>query len=122
MSMVGLRAWVGAAKYYRAFEAFHRQNDHVYTAFCDHARQAVRAGRRHIGAHLFVQQIRWSRLATEPTDDFKICNTHFPFYARLFALDHPEAADLFVLKPLHDAKGRILEDSATVPMQQALAL
>lgn len=117
-----LRRWVGAAKYCEPFLRFHALNPHVYEAFCRHAERAVREGRRHIGAHLFVQQLRWSRLATVPTDDFKISNTHFPFYARLFALDYPAWADLFRLKVLHDASGRILEDSATLPTEPQWSL
>ncbi|MBM66092.1 MAG: hypothetical protein CMH55_07655 [Myxococcales bacterium] len=80
----------------REFWAFHRANPQVYRLFCRFTREAIEAGRRHFGARMIYERIRWyTMIETRSADGFKLNDHHHPYYARLFMRDHPEYAGFF---------------------------
>lgn len=80
----------------RAWRAFHNANPQVWDLFERFALELVAAGRRHAGARMIWERMRWEILLTTRGDvEFKL-NDHWPpFYARLFLEQHPELGDFF---------------------------
>jgi hypothetical protein len=77
------------------FIQWHRENPEVWKAFERVAlAKAQREGAKHWGAMAFVNSVRWEEeLPTSP--EHKVNNNWAPFYARVFAIKHPEYAEFF---------------------------
>jgi len=71
-----------------AFEAYHRDNPAVYEAFVRFTLQAIGAGRKHIGAKMIAERLRFESMVAG-NDGFKINNSHISYYARMFERDYP---------------------------------
>lgn len=87
------------------FEIFHAENPHVFEVMVRLAREAKARGRRRIGAKALAERARWELAFAVEGEDFKINNSYVSRYARLLAETHPELADLFEFRRLHDAPG-----------------
>lgn len=80
---------------FAAFEKFHAKNPDVYELFKRFTFQAIAVNEK-IGARLIGERIRWEQMITiERTDDFKINDHHWPFYARTFHSDFPQHRGFF---------------------------
>jgi len=82
----------------QAWWEWHKKNPHVYELFKKYTHQAISAGHKHYGAMAIIQRIRWHTEIETQGDMFKINNNHVPYYARLFAHDHPEHSDFFRMR------------------------
>lgn len=78
-----------------AFIAFHRANPFVFEQFARFAKQAKETGMERCGARLLGERIRWYLQVETRTDDYKINNNHWPYYARLLMLTRPEFDGFF---------------------------
>lgn len=80
------------------FEEFDAANPRIYELFKRFAFQAAGAGRKHFGARLIAERIRWEVMIETTGGDFKL-NDHFtPFYVRKFLADHPDYREFFELR------------------------
>ncbi len=77
-----------------AFEAYHRDSPEVYEAFVKFTMEAIRAGRKHIGAKMIAERLRYESMVTGK-DKFKINNNYPAYYARMFERDYPMHKGLF---------------------------
>lgn len=70
------------------FEAFHRDNPHIYELLVKYAVQAARAGWRHYGVKSLFERVRW-HVYVEAMDErgFKLNNDFTSRYARLLNTD-----------------------------------
>ena len=73
-----------------AFVEHYLQNPDIYQMFKRFTEQAIAGGMRRLGAHMIIQRIRWYTEVESRGEAYKICNNHFPYYARLFMEEHPE--------------------------------
>ena len=89
-------------KKWNEFMRFHKENPEVYDAFVRLANEAKQKGFTSIGAHLLIQRIRWECQVERGENAYKICNNHFPYYARLFILNNPEFEGFFELRKLKE--------------------
>jgi hypothetical protein len=88
---------------WREFMRFHRDNPKVYETFVRLAYAAKNKGFKTIGAHLLIQRMRWESPIEKKNRAYKICNNHFPYYARLCILNNPEFNGFFELRKLKAA-------------------
>lgn len=89
-------------KKWNEFMRFHKDHPEVYDSFVQLANEAKEKGFKSIGAHLLIQRIRWESHIARKQNTYKICNNHFPYYARLLILDHPEFEGFFELRKLKE--------------------
>jgi len=99
---------------YDRFKAFHKANPQVYVLFVRFAEMARTKGRRpRFGARMIGERIRWyTAVETTSTDDYKINDHFWPYYARLLMLTRPEFDGFFERR---DARFDI--DDATLLME-----
>jgi predicted GNAT superfamily acetyltransferase len=80
------------------FEAFHRDNPHVYAELVKLARRARGRGVARIGIKMLWEVLRW-QLQIETyhpdADSFRLNNNFHSLYARLLMDENPELRDLF---------------------------
>lgn len=74
---------------------YHEQNPHIYDLFEKFAMQAIISGKKHLGAKMIVERIRWYTDVEAKNDQFKINNNMTPFYARLFEENRPQYKGFF---------------------------
>lgn len=74
-----------------AFDAYDKQNPHVYEAMRDRALAAINAGKRKISFKLILNVIRWDYYmgTHDATCSFKINDAYSAHYARKFVEDYP---------------------------------
>ena len=84
------------------FMKFHEQNPRVYETFSELTHEAKEKGFKTIGAHLIIQRMRWESHIEGKERAYKICNNHFPYYARLFILNNPDFKGFFELRKLKE--------------------
>lgn len=81
------------------FEKFDRENPKMFALFERFTMEAIRSGRKKIGARLIVERIRWEIYVLTTTDDgFKMNGNYVPFFARKFIAAHPQHAKIFELR------------------------
>ena len=78
-----------------AFRRYHLSVPHIWTQFERFTLDVIRTGRDTYSAHAIVQRIRWYTEIERGEREFKISNTSFPFYARLFMAVHPQHDGFF---------------------------
>lgn len=71
------------------------QNLHVFAAFEREALQVIRSGWKRYSARTIIEVLRHQSALSDVSEAFKLDDHATPGYARLFALLHPEHADLF---------------------------
>lgn len=76
------------------FREYHAQNPEVYRMFCVFAGQLLAAGRRHLGAKMIAERIRFES-HVRGHDGYKINNTFVAYYARKYERDHPQHTGIF---------------------------
>lgn len=84
------------------FEAFHRENPHVYQAFEKQALEAIGRGRKKLSAKLIINWIRWNEYLRTSDKNFKINDICQAYYARLFVEKHPEHKGVFEMRKLRN--------------------
>ena len=87
------------------FEQFHKENPQVLEALVLVARRAKKRGMTRVGINHLSEIIRWEMWVPTAADQhspYKLCNTYRPYYARLIAETHPDLADLFEFRQLHE--------------------
>lgn len=77
-----------------AFRVYHEQNPAVYRMFCVFTKQLLSAGRKHLGAKMIAERIRFET-AIKGTDGYRINNSYVSFFARMFEKEHPEFGSVF---------------------------
>lgn len=70
-------------------------NLHVFRAFEREAMKVVARGWKHYSARTIVEVLRHTSALAEVGGSFKLNDRNTPFLARLFALLHPQYANLF---------------------------
>ena len=84
----------------RKFEKFHADNPAVYEALVRLAREWVkRTGRHKVGIASLFEVARWELSLATSDSEYKIANSHKPFYARLIMAQEKDLAGLFELRP-----------------------
>lgn len=96
------------------FEAFHARNPGVYSELERMCQALVDRGRRRIGIGMLFEVLRWNYYlaTTDPDSEFRLNNNHRAYYARLIIERHPEWADLFQLRQVHDGHAFIVRRPA----------
>lgn len=82
------------------FEKFDAENPSIRRLFIQYANEALKAGRRRIGAKAIAERIRWQAMVETWGDEFKINNNYVSRYARAVAQQRPELAGLFETRTL----------------------
>ncbi len=77
------------------FRDFDRANPKVWEMFVEFSLEAIRAGRKVLGAKMIAERIRWEVYVKTTTEDFKINNNHTAFYARKFMRTYPAHGEIF---------------------------
>jgi hypothetical protein len=86
------------------FEAFHRDNPQVYTAFKRFVLEARKAGVSRLSADMLLHRVRWdSMIATGGSGGYKVNNNFSSRYVRKFCEDFPHLAYLFEKRQLRSA-------------------
>ena len=67
-----------------------RENPQVWVLFKRFSTEALKSNRKYFGARMIGERIRWFSYVETSDPDFKISNNHWPYYARLLMLRHPE--------------------------------
>ncbi len=83
------------------FDAFHRDNPHVYSLFKRFAYEAIKAGATRISSKLIINRIRWEAAITttgagwhvSAGKRFLIDDRFTAWYARKFTENFPKLAD-----------------------------
>ena len=90
-----------------SFREYHQHRPDIYDLFEHFTMDVIAAGHDHYGAHGIIHRIRWHTDIEKKGKAFKISNTAFPFYARLFMALHPRHSKFFRTqdKPLTGLKG-----------------
>lgn len=80
------------------FFIFHDANPHIFKLFEKYAAELKQTGRRHYGANIIIERIRWHQAVSTTDQEFKINNNHAPMYARLLILVDPSYRAFFRLR------------------------
>jgi hypothetical protein len=81
------------------FEAFHRENPHVYEVLVMLTRQWVNGtGRPRIGIGALYERARWELAITTNDPDYRLNNNFRAFYARLIMYLNPELGHVFSVR------------------------
>ncbi len=78
-----------------AFLEFDAKNPVVYKLFDKYACEAVQSGRKHIGANMVIERIRWYTSIETTDKQYKINNNHAPYYARQWMARNPKHKGFF---------------------------
>jgi hypothetical protein len=84
----------------RKFEDFNAVNPKVYALFCQFTQEVIDAGFTSYSAYAIMHRVRWEGAVVTKGDPYKISNNHIPFYARLYAQEHPKYKEFFLLREL----------------------
>ena len=82
------------------FERFHEENPTVYATLARLAREAVRRGKKRIGAKALWERMRWEFFLATTDEEFKLNNSFTSRYARLLMEREPDLAGVFELREL----------------------
>lgn len=88
-------AQLNAERFTAEFLAYLQDNLHVYAAFEREALKVSARGFKRYSARTIVEVLRHHSALQDSDARFKLNDRFTPGWARLFALMHPEAADLF---------------------------
>lgn len=89
----------------QAAQRFDVEHPQVYALVCRFALEAVAAGRRRVGIAAVWERIRWHfDVETDPANRYRLNNSFRAYYARRFAREHPEHADLFETRRLRSRR------------------
>jgi hypothetical protein len=92
------------------FNAFNRDNPHIFKAFEDQALSAIARGRTKISAKLIINWIRWHEYLESNDKNFKINDAYQSYYARLFVEKHPQYSGVFEMRKLrNEEEGRFMD-------------
>lgn len=86
-----------------AFRKFDAENPEVYNLFCQFTRQVIARGFQHYSSDAILHRVRWHTDIETRGDTYKINNNYSSRYARKFANDYPNNADLFRMRELRTA-------------------
>lgn len=83
------------------FEAFHRDNPHVYAKLVQLTREARAVGHQLVGIGMLWEVMRWQLwMQTKSGDGLKLNNNHRSRYARLIMTQEPDLAGVFETREL----------------------
>ena len=71
----------------------HKRDKYIWRLFEQYALKAAEKGKK-LGAKAIMERVRWE-CEIEDSGEFKINNDYTAYYARVFAIAHPEYADFF---------------------------
>lgn len=81
------------------FEAFHRQNPHVYEAIVRIARELrTQQGWRKCGMKMIFERLRWLYAIQTHGDEFKLNNNFTAYYARTVMAANPDLDGFFEVR------------------------
>lgn len=79
-----------------AWRRFHAANPQVFELFVRFALEAKASGRKHFGARIIGERIRWyCNVETITEKPFKTSDHSWPYYSRLAMALHPDLAGVF---------------------------
>lgn len=83
-----------------AFRRFHAENPHVYTILVGLCRDWVKkTGRDKLGIGMLWERMRWDIYTLHTSDpEYKLCNNHRAYYARLIMLRENDLRDIFNMR------------------------
>jgi hypothetical protein len=61
------------------FQRYHAENPHVYEAFKHFTLEAIRSGRKRLGARMVIERMRWES-TVRGTGEYKLNDHYTPFY------------------------------------------
>lgn len=85
---------------YRAWQAYHKQNPHVWVAFRAVAMKQLAQGETRLSAKEIFERIRKEVARNQATSIFALCNTWSGYYARAFERMYPQFKGYFELRQL----------------------
>lgn len=88
-----------------AFNAYHRQNPHIFDLFYYYAKVMRDAGRKQYGAKSIMERVRWHCEIENTGSEFKISNSFTAYYPRLVEAHDPSFKGFFVKKQLKGLGG-----------------
>lgn len=77
------------------FAAFHAAHPEVYAEMRRLALDAVRAGRKRLGAKALAERVRWEFGVAKGDEEFAINNSYVALYARLLEEQEPALVGVF---------------------------
>lgn len=80
-----------------AFLSYHAERPEIWAEFERKALELIAAGHRIWGAKSIMEEIRREQ-RIQRGDGYKISNSFTAYYARVFALKHPQHKDFFMFK------------------------
>ena len=83
----------------KEWEDFHRDHPRVFNLITRYALEGVRRGRKNGSINQIFEVIRWNHEIGTDDQEFKLCNNHRAFYARLFMEEYPQYDGFFRTKP-----------------------
>jgi len=88
------------SKLEKEFQKFHKENPKVYELLVGFARDWVKAkgGKTKLGISMIYELVRWEVGLSTTDPDFKLCNNHRAFYARLIMEQESDLKGLFELR------------------------
>lgn len=89
-----------------SFLKWHDANPVVWKLFEQKALALVKSGKKRWGAKAIMQVIRYERAEKEggQFDDYAVNNNYPAYYARVFALKHPQFKDFFEFREIKGLK------------------
>ncbi len=88
------------------FMKWHRENPSVWTLFEQKALNLIKSGKKRWGAKAIMEVIRYERAEKEggQFDDYAVNNNYPAYYARVFAMKHPEHKGFFEFREVKGLK------------------
>lgn len=84
-----------ADQIFARFKRYHLANPTIWALFKHFTEDRIRAGFRNYSAMAIVNRIRWECDVQVRDSMLKISNGYAAYYARMFAVAHPEYAEFF---------------------------
>jgi hypothetical protein len=84
----------------KRFEAFHKNNPHIYQLIVDRCRELIAGGVHQYSIECIINRIRWDYDIGVHTDKsgFNFNNNYKSFYARKIMWDHPDLDGFFEIR------------------------
>lgn len=81
-----------------AFDRYDRENPQIYDMFKRFAFEAIKAGRKRLGAAMIIERMRWETTVAAQDDEFKINQNYAAFYSRKFMNEFPQYTGFFTTR------------------------
>ena len=79
---------------------FHQENPQIYRLVEHFANEVIARGYKHYSINSIFERIRWHSQVETRDLDFKLSNSHRPYYARHFMNQNPQHDGFFRTRPV----------------------